>query len=131
MPSKLDVDEIAAKNGTDPVTLTKQEALKAYGAFDMSTNTVVNSFNISSYTDRSTGCLFGNYTNSMSALTHVVCGSAAPAPEGALGTSDDNRYTVINASTTGRYAQNTSQVSSHSTRTDAEYISGMIAGDLA
>ena len=128
--STLKADTIVASDGSSPVTLTKQEALKAYGAFDMSTNTVIDSFNITSYTDRSTGCLYGNYTNSMSALTHVVCGSSAPAPEGTMGTNDDNRYSVINSDTTGRYAQNTSQVSTHSTRTDAEYISGMIAGDL-
>ena len=129
--STIKADTIVAADGSSPVTLTKQEALKAYGSFDMSTNTVVDSFNIASYTDRSTGCLYGNYTNSMSALTHVVCGSSAPAPEGTMSTSDDNRYSVTNSDTTGRYAQNTSQVSSHSTRTDAEYISAMIVGDLA
>ena len=30
MTSVLNVDTIAAKNGTDPVTLTKQEALKVH-----------------------------------------------------------------------------------------------------
>lgn len=54
MASKLDVDEIAAKNGTDPVTLTKQSAAKVWG-LTTSAAAVTASFNLSSGTDHGTG----------------------------------------------------------------------------
>jgi hypothetical protein len=128
--STLKADTIQNTTG-GAVTLTKQSPLKAFGAFDMSDNGVVDSFNIASYTDRATGSLYGNYTNSMSSAAHVVTASSAPAQEGSLATTDDNRHTVANSDTSGRYASNTSLVSTHSTKDDDDYIAGMVAGDLA
>ena len=128
--STLRADTIQNTSG-GAVTLTNQEALKAYGVFDMSDNTIVDSFNIASYTDRATGSLYGNYTNSMSSVAHVVTASSGRTQEGSLATTDDNRYTVANSDTSGRYASNTSTVSTHSTKDDDPYIAGMIAGDLA
>ena len=61
MTSVLNVDTIAAKNGTSPVTLTKQEASKAWV---QATDAAVlsDSFNISSGTDNTTG----DYTYALS-----------------------------------------------------------------
>lgn len=73
MASKLDVDEIAAKNGTDPVTLTKQSAAKVWG-LTTSAAAVTASLNLSSGTDHGTGdysyslsSAFGNSNFSMNA----------------------------------------------------------------
>ena len=67
MTSVLNVDTIAAKNGTSPVTLTKQQAAKAFNNFN-GTGTVAirESFNVSSLTDNATAEQSSNLTNSMS-----------------------------------------------------------------
>ena len=66
MPSVLNVDTIVAANGTDPVALTKQSAAKSWFKFNQDTPTVLDSFNISSISDDSTGVHSGNFTNNMS-----------------------------------------------------------------
>ena len=54
MTSILNVDEIAAKNGTSPVTLTKQSAAKAWVS-NQGSGTNEDSFGISSTSDAGTG----------------------------------------------------------------------------
>ena len=72
MTSVLNVDTIAAKNGTDPVTLTKQSAAKVTGNLqpDGSSNASV-ALNISSVTDGSTGLNTVAVTNAFSAALAV------------------------------------------------------------
>ena len=79
MTSVLNVDEIAAKNGTDPVTLTKQIASKMFVNFNgTSTLSVRDSLNVSSVTDVSTGRYRPNYTNNFDSTAdysfHVTSG---------------------------------------------------------
>ncbi len=65
MTSILNVDEIAAKNGTSPVALTKQSAAKAWCLMEYSsgTPTSADSFNVSSLDDDGTGDVDYNLTN--------------------------------------------------------------------
>lgn len=74
MASKLDVDEIAAKNGTDPVALTKQEACKVRFNYDQDNNTIKSSLNTSSVTDHSAGQFSITITNSMSDADFAIAG---------------------------------------------------------
>ena len=70
MTSVLNVDEIAAKDGTSPVTLTKQSAAKAW--FEMGSDFILNaSLNIASVTDDGTGLLTYTYTNSMDSANYA------------------------------------------------------------
>ena len=68
MTSVLNVDSIAAKDGTSPVTLTKQSANKSYFNWDgsASTPTADDSFNLTTLTDLgSTGRYSFAFTNAM------------------------------------------------------------------
>ena len=69
MTSQLNVDTISAKNGTSPVTLTKQEAAKHYVNYDAVNQTTDDSFNQSSLTDVATGEFYSTFTNAMSSAT--------------------------------------------------------------
>ncbi len=64
--SDIRVDTISAANGTDPVTLTKQSAAKAWINFN-GTGTIAtrDSFNVASLTDNGTGDYYVNLTNAM------------------------------------------------------------------
>ena len=76
MTSVLNVDTIAAKNGTSPVTLTKQIAIKAYHRFTQhSANTTLDSMNLSSFSDDGTGLSTHNWTNNFSNDDYVMAGS--------------------------------------------------------
>jgi hypothetical protein len=66
MTSVLNVDTIAAKNGTDPVALTKQSAAKVWGLYDQTNNVTDSSFGTSSITDSSTGRFNVAFTNTFS-----------------------------------------------------------------
>ena len=75
MTSVLNVDEIAAKDGTSPATLTKQIPAKAFvGNWSTSATTLGDSFNVSSVTDQSTGYAKPNWSNafSNSNYAHVI-----------------------------------------------------------
>ena len=128
--STLKADTIVAADGSSPVTLTKQTTAKAHGVFDMSNNTTPDSFNIASFTDRATGCLYGNYTNSMSSASHTVTGSCSPVQEGAMGTNNYNRYVIASSDTASRYSENSRDVSAN-TQIDDPYIAAVSHGDLA
>jgi len=75
--STLKADTIVASDGTSPVTLTKQSAAKAfsYATYSSGTPQDINSFNISSLGDHSTGIIDHNFTNSMSNANHS-CGTS-------------------------------------------------------
>jgi len=67
MTSVLNVDSIAAKDGTSPVALTKQEAAKMWCNMNGTGTIAINgSLNVSSLDDNGTGLYDMNYTNSMS-----------------------------------------------------------------
>ena len=65
MTSVLNVDTIAAKDGTSPVVLTKQDTIKAWDHVSGDGTTIDDSFNISSHTDSGTGQGYHVFTNNM------------------------------------------------------------------
>ncbi len=73
MPSVLNVDTIVAANGTDPVTLTKQQAAIVNGSADSVNATLDSGFNVSSLTDNGAGDMTFNITNATSSITDRVC----------------------------------------------------------
>ena len=80
MASVLNVDTIAAKNGTGPVALTKQEAAKARAMFDSvgsGSAVIYDSFNISSITENNTGDDTLTLTNAFSTVNISIAGAAA------------------------------------------------------
>ena len=86
MTSVLNVDSIAAKNGTSPVALTKQSAAKAFYIFNQSSTTHrgsittnesgTQSLNASSYTDNTTGDISVSLTNSFSDAEFIMNGGS-------------------------------------------------------
>lgn len=73
--SELRANTISAANGTDPVTLTKQSAAKAWVLYDQTNNTNRGSSNISSITDTSTGLFTLSFSNNMSSGYYSTVGS--------------------------------------------------------
>ena len=69
--SEIRANTISAANGTDPITLTKQEAAKAYLWHTFST-TIRTSFNISSVTDSGTGIGRADLTSAMSSSYPII-----------------------------------------------------------
>lgn len=76
MPSQLNVDTLVAANGTDPVTLTKQEAVKHWVNYDATNSTTDGSLNQSSVTDYSAGEFASNFTNNFGSASDK-CHSAS------------------------------------------------------
>ena len=83
MTSVLNVDTIAAKDGTSPVGLTKLQALHIRNAFnlssttryDMAQNTASSeNFNVSSNSDDGTGLSTANVTNNLSTNQFIITG---------------------------------------------------------
>ena len=128
--STIKADTIVAADGTSPVTLTKQEASKSYSAFDMTNNSTVDSFNIASFTDRSTGSFYGNYTNAFSSVSHVVVGSCSVVAEGSMSTINNNRVVIASSDTASRYSENCFRTDNQGF-SDEDYIAAVSMGDLA
>ena len=64
--SELRADTITASDGTSPVTLTKQSAATARHTYDQVDSTTIDSLNISTATDVSTGFLLHTFSNAYS-----------------------------------------------------------------
>ena len=81
--SEIRANSISAANGTGPVTLTKQSAAKAWLNYDQNSDSVNESFNVSSVLNNTTGHFTKNYTNAMLQENHVVgCTSAETGGSG-------------------------------------------------
>ena len=74
MPSQLNVDTLVAANGTDPVTLTKQSAAKAWNRISISGGTPSSddSLNSSSVTDNGAGKYQTNLTSNMGNTNYLA-----------------------------------------------------------
>ena len=72
MTSVLNVDTIAAKDGTSPVGLTKQEATKHYVNYDAIDQATDSSLNQSSLNDQGAGTFSSSFTNNFSSGTNKV-----------------------------------------------------------
>ena len=117
MTSVLNVDSIAAKDGTSPVELTKQSAAKVWGNNEQnSTHDIAGSLNVSSVTDAAAGKSTINYTNSMSDAGFSAQGSGF----------DSAVYVTIsiNNLTTSNHNWQTNGV-------DCEGVFNTVHGDLA
>ena len=132
MTSILNVDEIAAKDGTSPVAFTKQSAAKAWIRFNGSgTIAVTDSLNIASITDNGTGDYSNTFTNAMSNNDYLFGGFSASTGSGDYariftprGTGSD-----IDASTTAYRGR--SHQSWTGTVEDNPIVSSLTHGDLA
>ena len=125
--SDIRVDTISAANGTDPVTLTKQSAAKAWLYAQQRTATVgiKGSYNVSSWTDDATGRSTTNLTNSMGNTTYHVGGSSSYDSTSGNNQSGADEVWIVSASSTKHdTAQNTSFL-------DCDFVFEVIHGDLA
>ena len=123
MTSILNVDEIAAKNGTDPVALTKQEAAKHWVRF-IGTGTVAirDSLSASSVTDNGTGDYTVAISNSLSDANYCLL----------IGETDWRTAGAINeAAITASDYDLLSRSPSAATALDSAVNSIAIHGDLA
>ena len=121
---------VVTGEGGSTTTNLQQGLAKAFGVRDMTNDTTPDSFNIASFTDRGTSCLFGNYTNNMNSASHTVVGTSSPVQEGSMGTNNYNRYVIASSDTTARYSENSRLVSDNS-QADDPYIAAIVHGDLA
>ena len=130
MTSVLNVDSIAAKDGTSPVELTKQSAAKAWVLFRGDTNVIRNSFNFSSLTDNDTGSYNANWTNSFDgASNYVGTGSCIGSDETSGGTLGNVFGTGDSGFTAS--AMPISTRSATGTRFDNDHVHVLAHGDLA
>jgi hypothetical protein len=133
MTSQLNVDTIADKAGSGPVGLHKQHAAKSWFVFDqVNSNTLDDSFNISTISDRADGSMYGNFTNSMSTINYTVMAASSPVASGSMSTTNTNRSSISSADTTARSSVNiftTNDVSSGGE--NEENQQSVVHGDLA
>ena len=131
MTSVLNVDTIAAKDGTSPVGLTKQHAAKAWNRFvGSSVPTLLDSFNNSTATDNGAGDYTFAFTNNMSNANYAPdCGGGRdPAAAGT-----DGRIQSPDQITTSNYVVNMFSLdgSAHNTYIDDGIGLSIVHGDLA
>jgi len=126
MTSVLNVDSIAAKDGTSPVELTKQSAAKAWSKLNgTGTISLYDSFNISSVADNGTGDYTHTMTSAMSNANYSHTFTArtyfAVFRDGQTATTTTYRIGhIYNDGGGGNFGYS-----------DGSYISANIIGDLA
>jgi len=137
MTSVLNVDTIADKAGTGPVSLTKQEALKLWCHWtETTTSAIRQSLNVSSLTDSGTGKHTLTFTSNFSYKDYATGAGACGFSDGAAGDSN-NPVQMLNRDetdprTTGDIdLYSSARANGTSGFDDATYASHMIVGDLA
>ena len=125
MPSVLNVDTLVAANGTSPVTLTKQEAAKAYSNNDMTVPDIRKSLNVSSIADNGTGQSTTSLTSVLSSTDSFATGVAG----GDASIDRSNRTTTIGIKSTSTFFMYSTI--SGSSYADVENQAGLLMGDLA
>ena len=132
MTSVLNVDTIADKAGTGAVDLNKQQTIKAHCRFNMQTDAVTGSFNISSCTDNGSGESINTLTNAMNDGLYTVTAT--------VGHSDGTENTYIyaiglrrsdNPTTTKWTMQAVYILANASAGVSPSIVCSMISGDLA
>ena len=125
MTSVLNVDSIAAKDGTSPVTLTKQSAAKAFAQFAGDGTAQINeSFAMSSLSDTGAGLYVLTVSSAMSSsdytvVLHGINDVSYPAHVGSYDTSRTTTTFPVNSSNSG------------SAWADVSTLDAVIFGDLA
>ena len=122
---------VIKSEGGAATTSVQQGLAKAWFVFDqVNSNTLDDSLNIGSMTDRGTGSMYGNFTNNMNSLHYANPSIGSPVASGSMATDNNNRSLVASADTTARNSVNlfgTDNV----TNTDEENIQSVVHGDLA
>jgi hypothetical protein len=130
MTSVLNVDSIAAKDGTSPVELTKQSAAKVWINFDgTGTISIRDSFSVSSIDDDGTGLYSYNLSTAMASPFNYNCNSNAARTIATSGIATTNRSAASipeNGTSVLIGARNLSNAA-----VDCEQMHGNIHGDLA
>ena len=123
MTSVLNVDSIAAKDGTSPVVLTKQSAAKAWAEVNQSA-TIGASSGISSVVDEATGSTTFNLSNSFSSSAYVknATGEMRGGASGGSGASIRSGWAAGSFRT---------QVTDMADQSIDEYVWAVAHGDLA
>jgi hypothetical protein len=130
MASKLSVDEVAAKNGTGPVTLTKQDTIKQWLHFDHENTTVDGSFNTSSVVDDATGSFSPVLTNAMSSADdRCIVALSNHDSSDSYGRQIVLRHDVSGDFTASKYQLETFY--GNDTVSDQRHNMCMVSGDLA
>ena len=133
--SEVRVNTISAANGTGPVTLTKQIALKAFVTYDGTIDalTVRDSFNQSALTDNANADHTANHTNSFNnATNYLALGTGGYTANGAAG--GHIGFDRISSSGNESAPTTSARRISHqigSTIDEQKYASIAFAGDLA
>ena len=120
--STLKADTIVATDGTSPVTLTKQAALKGFQSYDGDPLAIGDSLNTSSLTDNGVGQYQPNFTNNYSSTDYSNT-------HGAKYQAGNGWYHWYNTIETGAIDHNF--IHTGNVYADSDHISGMQTGDLA
>jgi hypothetical protein len=131
MTSVLNVDSIAAKDGTSPVTLTNQYAIKIWINFNGSgTIAIRDSFNVASIADEGTGDYTTTFTNAMSSGDYCET-------DGSFQTNT-SRSTAVQADTHSQIAGSfrikyavSDDAADGTQAADTTFVQQMFVGDLA
>ena len=130
--SEIRANTISAANGTDPVTLTKQSAAKAWATFDQGTPEILDSVNTSSLTDTSTGRGDLNWTSAMSnALYSVPTNSNYVSSVNAYAVTLVDDYTINNRTASKWYFSSAYVSNSVANFFDPDRGQVVVLGDLA
>ena len=127
--STLKADTIVASDGTSPVTLTKQHAVKAWGYLNGDNTTFYASFGISSASDEGIGDTNFTLSNAMSS-TNYACVCAA-------GQNTDSEHVTNACPNNGTRTTTVFQIGtgyvvpSASGQADRDSVNFTITGDLA
>jgi len=124
MTSVLNVDTIAAKDGTSPVTLTKQSAAKAWSNVDLDSFSINGSFNVSTASDDGVGLYTASLVNNMSDINY------ASTTGSTMSTSFSAERAASGQHTTGTCFLHNRNTSSNAD-SDADELSLVLTGDLA
>jgi hypothetical protein len=144
--STVKVDTLVASDGTSPVTLTKQEALKFWVTYDATNQTTRGSLNQSSLTDEAVGRFHSSFTNSFSSATDkcavtdlnnstnnstINIGQTRGGIISNVGTSSNGTFRALSASEIQFYSNYGSSGTSDGSARDfiGHYV--MVIGDLA
>lgn len=127
--STLKANTIVAADGSSPVTLTKQEALKFWSNYNGSGNSIRDSLNNSSVTDDGTGLFDFVYTTNFADANYCRYGFVVQASGGgssAAGCSGRKASSQETSQTAMTYFENNAN-----TFLDVDYAYAAANGDLA
>jgi len=134
--SELRTDTITASDGTSPVTLTKQEALKLWCNWtETTTSAIRQSMNVSSLTDGGTGRHTLTFVSNFSYNDYASCAGACGFGDGFNDSNAPVQMLLrdeVDPRTTGDIdLMSASRATGTGNFDDATYASHMIVGDLA